>query len=89
MKEGQSVGAFTGENVVLTGTLQKFKRSDAQKRIEEAGGMCQSAVTQKTTLVIAGESAGSKLDKAKSLGIRVIGEEEFRKILEENGIAAK
>lgn len=89
VKEGQSVGAFTGENVVLTGTLQKFKRSDAQKRIEEAGGMCQSAVTQKTTLVIAGESAGSKLDKAKSLGIRVIGEEEFIKILKENGIAAK
>ena len=89
VKEGQAVGVFTGENVVLTGTLQKFRRSDAQKLIEEAGGACQSAVTQKTTLVVAGESAGSKLDKAKSLGIRVIGEEEFIKILEENGIAAK
>ena len=89
VKEGQAVGVFTGENVVLTGTLQKFRRNDAQKLIEEAGGACQSAVTQKTTLVVAGESAGSKLDKAKSLGIRVIGEEEFIKILEENGIAAK
>ena len=89
VKEGQAVGVFTGENVVLTGTLQKFRRSEAQKLIEEAGGACQSAVTQKTTLVVAGESAGSKLDKAKSLGIRVIGEEEFIKILEENGIAAK
>lgn len=89
VKEGQAVGVFTGENVVLTGTLQKFRRSDAQKLIEEAGGACQSAVTQKTTLVVAGESAGSKLDKAKSLGIRVIGEEEFIKILEENGISAK
>lgn len=89
VKEGQAVGVFTGENVVLTGTLQKFRRSEAQKLIEEAGGACQSAVTQKTTLVVAGESAGSKLDKAKSLGIRVIGEEEFIKILEENGISAK
>ena len=89
VKEGQAVGVFTGENVVLTGTLQKFKRSEAQKLIEDAGGACQSAVTQKTTLVVAGESAGSKLDKARSLGIRVVGEEEFIKMLEEGGIAAK
>ena len=72
---------FAGQNVVLTGTLSRFKRSEAQKLIEEQGGINQSAVTSKTTLVIAGESAGSKLDKAKDLGIRIIGEEEFLKIL--------
>lgn len=74
-------GAFAGENVVLTGTLSQFKRSEAQKRIEEEGGVNQSAVTAKTTLVIAGESAGSKLEKARALGIRVIDEAEFLKIL--------
>lgn len=77
----RAVGIFTGENVVLTGTLQSFKRSDAQKKIEELGGICQSAVTSKTTLVVAGESAGSKLDKARNLGIKIIGEDEFVKLL--------
>lgn len=81
MKQVAAGGVFAGQNVVLTGTLSRFKRSEAQKLIEEQGGINQSAVTSKTTLVIAGESAGSKLDKAKDLGIRVIGEEEFLKIL--------
>ena len=70
-------GIFAGEYVVLTGTLTSFKRSQAQKIIEENGGECQSSVTAKTTLVIAGEAAGSKLDKAKKLGIKVIDENEF------------
>ncbi len=81
MKKIAAGGVFSGQNVVLTGTLSRFKRSEAQKLIEEQGGINQSAVTSKTTLVIAGESAGSKLDKAKDLGIRIIGEEEFLKIL--------
>lgn len=81
MKQVAAGGVFAGQNVVLTGTLSRFKRSEAQKLIEEQGGINQSAVTSKTTLVITGESAGSKLDKAKDLGIRVIGEEEFLKIL--------
>lgn len=81
MKQVAAGGMFAGQNVVLTGTLSRFKRSEAQKLIEEQGGINQSAVTSKTTLVIAGESAGSKLDKAKDLGIRIIGEEEFLKIL--------
>ena len=81
LQQVQAGGVFAGQNVVLTGTLSRFKRSEAQKRIEEAGGVCQSAVTSKTTLVVAGESAGSKLDKAKALGVRVIGEEEFVKML--------
>lgn len=89
VRQSVSAGAFAGENVVLTGTLANFRRSDAQKLIEEAGGVCQSSVTQKTTLVVAGENAGSKLEKAKALGIRVIGEDEFIKIAGENGNAAK
>ena len=74
-------GIFAGQSVVLTGTLTNFKRSEAQKIIEEAGGECQSSVTQKTTLVIAGEAAGSKLDKAKKLGVKVIDEDEFLRMI--------
>ncbi len=58
-----------------------MSRSEAQKIIEEEGGVSGSSVTGKTTLVVAGESAGSKLDKAKKAGIPVIGEEEFLKLL--------
>ncbi|MGN1234976.1 MAG: NAD-dependent DNA ligase LigA, partial [Christensenellaceae bacterium] len=74
-------GAFSGEAVVLTGTLSSYKRSEAQRLIEERGGVCQSSVTKATTLVVAGEAAGSKLDKAKKLGVRIIDEEEFAKML--------
>lgn len=76
-------GIFAGQFVVLTGTLVNFKRSEAQKLIEARGGECQSSVTSKTTLVIAGESAGSKLVKAQSLGIPIIGEDRFAEMLKE------
>lgn len=79
----KSDGKFAGKNVVLTGTLQKYKRGEAQKLIEAEGGVCQSSVTAKTDLVIAGESAGSKLDKARKAGIAIIDEAEFLRILEE------
>lgn len=75
-------GIFLGESVVLTGTLSSFKRSEAQKLIEARGGVCQSAVTAKTTLVLAGEEAGSKLAKAQKLGIKIIDEETFKKMIE-------
>ncbi len=74
-------GIFSGESVVLTGTLTAFKRSEAQKLIEERGGVCQSSVTAKTTLVLAGAEAGSKLSKAQKLGIRIIDEAEFQRLL--------
>lgn len=74
-------GKFAGQIVVLTGSLSSMSRSEAQKIIEEEGGVSGSSVTGKTTLVVAGESAGSKLDKAKKAGIPVIGEEEFLKLL--------
>ncbi|MBQ8885525.1 MAG: NAD-dependent DNA ligase LigA [Clostridia bacterium] len=80
-KEPVADGVFSGQSVVLTGTLQNFKRSEAQKLIEERGGVCQSSVTAKTTLVIAGEEAGSKLEKAKKLGIKVIDEATFEEMI--------
>jgi len=77
----QNGGIFAGQFVVLTGTLQNYKRSEAQKLIEERGGECQSSVTAKTTLVIAGEAAGSKLEKAQKLGIKIIDEQEFEEMI--------
>ena len=80
--EEKKEGVFSGESVVLTGTLSEFKRSQAQKLIEDRGGVCQSSVTAKTTLVLAGEDAGSKLAKAQKLGIKIIDETTFKQMLE-------
>lgn len=77
-KEG---GAFSGETVVLTGSLSSMSRPEAQKLIEDAGGVCASSVSSKVTLVVAGEKAGSKYDKAQKLGIPIVGEEELLKRL--------
>ena len=74
-------GVFSGEKIVLTGSLMSFTRSEAGQLIERNGGEVQSAVTKTTTLVVAGDSAGSKLDKAKKLGITIIDEDEFRRRL--------
>lgn len=74
-------GIFSGEKVVLTGSLSDFTREEASKIIENSGGTVVSSVSKKTTLVLCGESAGSKLDKAKSLGIKIIDEEEFKKLI--------
>ena len=75
------VGVFAGEKVVLTGSLTDFTRDQAGKIIESLGGEVSSSVTKSTTLVLAGESAGSKLDKAKKLGIKIIDEEQFKLLI--------
>ncbi|MDD4003173.1 MAG: NAD-dependent DNA ligase LigA, partial [Clostridia bacterium] len=77
-------GTLTGEFAVVTGTLQTLSRAQAHKLIEDNGGEVQSAITKSTTLLIAGEKAGSKLDKAKSLNIRIIDENQFLKIIGES-----
>lgn len=68
---------FDGMTFVLTGTLSRFTRNEASAIIEEFGGKTASSVSKKTSVVLAGEDAGSKLRKANELGIRVISEEEF------------
>ena len=70
-------GFFAGKKVVLTGTLSSMPRSKAEELIENQGGQTSSSVTGATDIVVAGESAGSKLDKAKKLGIYVMNEDEF------------
>ena len=81
VKRSTEKGIMSGEKVVLTGTLLNYKRDDAAKIIERLGGEIMSGVSKNTTLVLAGENAGSKLDKAKSLGIKIIDENEFENLI--------
>jgi len=82
VSEEKAVGSiFEGQKVVITGTLENYKRRDAQKLIESLGGEALSDVTKSTTLVIVGQDAGSKKQKAEKLGIKTISEQEFIEML--------
>jgi DNA ligase (NAD+) len=72
---------LAGKTFVLTGTLAHFTRDQAKKMIEDAGGKVTGSVSKKTDYVVSGADAGSKLDKAKDLGVNVIGESEMEKLL--------
>lgn len=72
---------FAGMTFVLTGTLRSFKRAQASEIIEKFGGKTSSSVSKKTTYVLAGEEAGSKLDKANALGVEIINEEQFSEMI--------
>jgi hypothetical protein len=74
-------GALTGKTFVLTGTLEKYTREQAAAEIEKRGGHVSSSVSSKTDYVVAGAEPGSKVDKAEKLGVKVIDEKDFEKLL--------
>jgi DNA ligase (NAD+) len=74
-------GRLSGQTWVITGTLDGMTRDEAQAALERLGAKVSSSVSRKTTALLAGRDAGSKLEKARSLGVREVGEEEFRAII--------
>jgi DNA ligase (NAD+) len=76
----KAAGAFDGKTVVITGTLKSFTRSEAEELVRRLGGNASSSVGKGTDMLVCGEEPGSKLDKARKLGVKVITEEEFRKL---------
>ncbi len=81
IKEEGADERFAGLTFVLTGTLEKYSRDEAQEIIEKLGGKTSGSVSKKTSYVLAGESAGSKLTKAQELGIKIITENEFEEMI--------
>lgn len=87
--EGKADNALAGKTVVVTGTLRHFTRDQIKQLITDAGGRAAASVSKKTDFVVAGENAGSKLDKAEQLGVEVIDEEKFRRRLGRDDGASK
>ena len=81
LEEENSDDRFNGKTFVLTGSLGKYTRNEASSIIEKFGGKTSSSVSKKTDYVLAGEDAGSKLTKAQSLGVKILTEEEFEKLI--------
>ena len=74
---------WTGKSVVFTGTLSTLSRDEAKEIVEKLGGKASSSVSSKTYLIVAGENAGSKLEKARNLGVKIISEQEFLEMIRE------
>ena len=80
-KKKQRGTKLSGKTFVLTGTLTNYTRDQAKKMIEDAGGRVSGSVSKKTDFVVAGSDAGSKLDQAKELGVKVIDEKEMEELV--------
>jgi len=81
-KTAKKKQTLSGRTIVLTGELSQMSRDQAKQAVREHGGDIASSVSKNTSLVVAGASPGSKLDKAKELGVKIVGEEEFLKLIE-------
>ncbi len=76
-----AAGPFSGKTIVFTGTLERRSREDAEALVRDRGGKTSGAVSAKTDLLVAGPGAGTKLEKAKQLGVKVVDEEGFEAML--------
>ncbi|MBX9790561.1 MAG: NAD-dependent DNA ligase LigA [Pirellulales bacterium] len=83
--DGAAAGVLAGKTLVVTGTLPRRSRDDIEELIAQLGGRAATSVSKKTDYVVAGEKAGSKLDKARQLGVRVISEDEFDALIAGGG----
>jgi DNA ligase (NAD+) len=81
---GAAGSALAGKTLVVTGTLTRYKREEIEELIARHGGRAASSVSKNTDYLVAGENAGSKLEKANSLGVKVISESEFKKLVGDN-----
>ena len=79
----ESDNRFVGKTFVLTGSLDNYTRNEAEEIIEKFGGKVSSSVSKKTSYVLAGEDAGSKLTKAEILGVQIISEQDFNEMIQE------
>lgn len=75
-------GVFAGKTLVVTGTLQHYSRDEIERLIEKLGGKASGSISKKTDFLVAGQTAGSKLQKAQQMGVKVLSEEEFRQMAE-------
>ena len=80
---------LSGKTFVVTGTLQRYKRDEIEGLIKALGGKAASSVSKKTDYVVAGAEAGSKLDKARELGVQVLTEEQFDQLVGRKGAPAE
>ena len=82
-EEEKKEGVLAGKTFVFTGALSKYSRHEAQEKVIALGGKVSSSVSRNTDYVVVGENPGSKYEKAKKLGIKIINEEEFLKMIGE------
>ena len=80
-KKKKAEGKLAGKTIVVTGTLQNFSRQQIEEAIRNAGAKVSSSVSKNTAFILAGENPGSKLDKARQLGVKIITETEFEAML--------
>ena len=81
---GSTTGPFTGKTVVVTGTLTKLSRDEAKDALRKAGAIVTDSISKKTDFLVVGADAGSKLDKARKLGVKTLTEAEFLKVLNQS-----